>query len=239
MGSRSIIAVALAMGITAGPALAQSKNERLDMLESRMSAVERQLENQGLVEMSRQIEVLTDEVRKLRGDIDTMQRDLERARSQQKDQYVDLDTRLRAAEAALTAAQTSVPAGGAEAQYQAAFNLMKDGKYDEATIALKDFLAKNPQHELAPNAMYWLGEAYYVRRDYPAALSAFEGLLKDYPGNRKTPDALLKVGFCQAELKHPGPARTALARVVQEFPDTPAAAEAKARLERIGNDGGN
>ena len=97
MGSRSIIAVALAMGITAGPALAQSKNERLDMLESRMSAVERQLENQGLVEMSRQIEVLTDEVRKLRGDIDTMQRDLERARSQQKDQYVDLDTRHRIA----------------------------------------------------------------------------------------------------------------------------------------------
>jgi tol-pal system protein YbgF len=234
----STAVLALAAAFVATTALAQSKNERLDMLESRMSAVERQLENQGLVEMSRQIEVLTDEVRSLRGDIDQMQRDLERARTQQKDQYVDLDTRLRAAEAALTAAQASVPAGGPEAQYQAAFNLMKDGKYDEASAALRDFLAKNPQHELAPNAMYWLGEAYYVRRDYPAALAAFEGLLKDYPGNRKTPDALLKVGFCQAELKRPGPARTALARVVQEFPDSPAAAEAKARLERIGNGGG-
>ena len=238
MRSAGFIIVALATGLAAGPALAQSKNERLDMLESRMSAVERQLENQGLIEMSRQIEVLTDEVRKLHGDLDQMQRDLERARTQQKDQYVDLDTRLRAAEAALTAAQASVPAGGPEAEYQAAFNLMKDGKYDEATTALKGFLAKNPQHELAPNAMYWLGEAYYVRRDYPSALTAFEGLLKDYPGNRKTPDALLKVGFCQAELKRPGPARTALTRVVQEFPDTPAAAEAKTRLERIGNDGG-
>jgi tol-pal system protein YbgF len=228
----------LAAGSAAEAALAQSKNERLDMLESRMSAVERQLENQGLVEMSRQIEVLTDEVRKLHGDIDQMQRDLEVARTQQKDQYVDLDTRLRAAEAALTAAQASVPSGSPEAQYQAAFNLLKDGKYDEAAAALRDFVAKNPQHELAPNAMYWLGEAYYVRRNYPAALEAFDGLLKDYPGNRKTPDALLKVGFCQAELKRPGPARTALERVVQEFPDTPAAAEAKARLERIGNTGG-
>lgn len=234
----SFTLIALAAGLAANSALAQSKNERLDMLESRMSAVERQLENQGLIEMSRQIEVLTEEVRKLHGDLDQMQRDLERARTQQKDQYVDLDTRLRAAEAALTAAQASVPAGGPEAEYQAAFNLMKEGKYDEATTALKDFLAKNPKHELAPNAMYWLGEAYYVRRDYPSALTAFEGLLKDYPGNRKTPDALLKVGFCQAELKRPGPARTALTRVVQEFPDTPAAAEAKARLERIGNDGG-
>jgi tol-pal system protein YbgF len=238
MSSASTVALALACVLSATAALAQSKNERLDMLESRMSAVERQLENQGLVEMSRQIEVLTDEVRSLRGDIDQMQRDLERARTQQKDQYVDLDTRLRATEAALTAAQASVPAGGPEAQYQAAFNLMKDGKYDEASAALRDFLAKNPQHELAPNATYWLGEAYYVRRDYPAALAAFEGLLKDYPGNRKTPDALLKVGFCQAELKRTGPARTTLARVVQEFPDTPAAAEAKARLERIGIGGG-
>ncbi len=238
MRSAGFIFIALATGLTADPALAQSKNERLDMLESRMSAVERQLENQGLIEMSRQIEVLTDEVRKLHGDLDQMQRDLERARTQQKDQYVDLDTRLRAAEAALTAAQASVPAGGPEAEYQAAFNLMKDGKYDEATTALKDFLAKNPQHELAPNATYWLGEAYYVRRDYPSALTAFEGLLKDYPGNRKTPDALLKVGFCQAELKRPGPARIALLRVVQDYPDSPAAAEAKARLERMGNEGG-
>jgi tol-pal system protein YbgF len=167
-----------------------------------------------------------------------MQRDVERARTQQKEQYVDLDTRLRAAETALTAAQTTVTPGGPEAEYQAAFTLMKDGKYDEAVQALQGFVSRNPQHELAPNAMYWLGEAYYVRRDYPSALAAFQGLLKDYPGNRKTPDALLKVGYCQVELKQTGPARTTLARVVQEFPDTPAAAEAKARLERIGNQGG-
>jgi tol-pal system protein YbgF len=103
---------------------------------------------------------------------------------------------------------------------------------------LREFVAANPQHELAPNAMYWLGEAHYVRRDYPAALAAFESLLNDYPGNRKTPDALLKVAYCQAELKRTGPARTTLARILQEFPDTQAAAAAKARLERIGNEGG-
>jgi tol-pal system protein YbgF len=221
-------------GAAALPAYAQSKGERLDMLESRMDAVERQLANQALLEMSRQIEVLTGELRNLRGEFDQLQRDLERARNQQRDQYVDLDTRLRAAEAALTAAQAGVTPGGPEAEYQAAFVLLKDGKYDEAAAALRDFVARNPGHELAPNAMYWLGEAHYVRRDYPAALAAFEGLLKDYPGNRKTPDALLKVGYCQVELQRPGPARAALSRVVQEFPETQAAAEARARLERLG-----
>jgi tol-pal system protein YbgF len=231
-------AVLSLIGLVAVPAHAQSKGERLDSLEARMDGVERQLANQGLLDMSRQIDALTEQLRQLRGDIDELQHSLDQARAQQRDQYVDLDTRLRAAEAALTAAQATVAGGSPEAEYQAAFNLLKDGKYDEASSALQAFVGKYPQHELAPNAMYWLGEAHYVRRDYPAALAAFEGLLKDYPGNRKTPDALLKVGYCEAELKRPGPARAALARVIQEFPDSQAAAEAKARLDRMGNAGG-
>ncbi len=238
MRHNRLITAATLAAIAATPAWGQSKGERLDLLESRMGAVERQLENQGLLEMSRQIETLTEELRKLRGDFDQLQHDLERSRAQQRDQYLDLDTRLRAAEAALTASQGEVAPGGPEAEYQAAFNLLKDGKYDEAAAALRDFLARNPQHELAPNAQYWLGEAHYVRRDFAAALAAFKSLLDTYPGTRKAPDALLKVGYCQYELKQPGPARATLTRVVQEFPDTPAAAEAKARLDRLGPEGG-
>ncbi len=232
------LAVALILaGVVTMPALAQSKNDRLDMLESRMGAVERQLENQGLLEMSRQIQALTEEMRKLRGELEQAQHELERARGQQRDQYVDLDTRLRAAETALTAAQATVTPGSPEAQYQAAFNLLKEGKYDQAAAALRDFLAQHPQHELASNAMYWLGEAHYVRRDYPAALAAFEGMLRDYPGARKSPDALLKIGYCQYELKRYGPARETLTRLTQEYPETPAAVEGKARLERLGTEG--
>ncbi len=202
-----------------------------------MSAVERQFENQGLLEMAGQIEALTAELRRLRGDIEQLQHELERARAQQRDQYVDLDTRLRASETALTAAQASAAPGGPEAEYQAAFNLLKEGKYDEAAVAFREFLARNPQHELASNAMYWLGEAHYVRRDYPAALAAFEGMLRDYPGARKSPDALLKAGYCQYELQRYGPARASLARLVQDYPDSPAAADGKTRLERLDAEG--
>lgn len=231
-------AACLLAGFAASVAVAQSKGERLDLLESRMNAVERQLANQGLLDMSRQIELLTAELRALRGEIDTLQHELERARTQQRDQYVDLDTRLRAAEAALATTQPVMAAGSPEAEYQAAFNLLKDGKYDEAAVALRDFQARNPQHELAPNALYWLGEAHYVRRDFAAALAAFEGMLRDYPDTRKSPDALLKAGYCQIELKQDAAARTTLGRVVQEYPDSAAAAEAKARLESIGAQGG-
>src|SRR5688500_12820992 len=98
-------------GFAASAALAQSKGERLDVLESRMDGVERQLSNQGLLEISRQIELLNRELRTLRGEIDTLQHELERSRTQQREQYVDLDTRLRAAEASLVAAAPQAASG--------------------------------------------------------------------------------------------------------------------------------
>ncbi len=230
-------AAAVLAAAMAFPAAAQSRGERLDALEQRMGVVERQLENQGLLEMQRQLAALDQELRRLRGELEQLQHELERARSQQRDQYVDLDARLRAAETALTSTQATIPAASPEGEYQAAFNLLKDGKYDEAAVALREFLGRHRQHELASNAMYWLGEAHYVRRDYPAALAAFDGVLKDYPGARKSPDALLKAGYCQYELQRYGPARTTLSRLVQEYADSPAAADARTRLERMTAEG--
>ena len=235
----TVFGLTAAFGGAAGHA--QSKGERIDNLELRMESVERQIQNQGLLEMSRQIEALTAELRRLRGEFEQVQHELERARAQQRDQYVDLDTRLKAVEAALTAAQApGVPGatGAPEADYQAAFSLLKDGKYDEATTALQNFVATYPQHELASNAMYWLGEAHYVRRNYAEALAAFESVLQNYPNARKAPDALLKAGYCQLELRRTGPARATLTRLVQQFPDSAAAAEARARLEQLGSAGG-
>jgi tol-pal system protein YbgF len=228
-------------------AAAQSKGERIENLELRMEAIERQIQNQGLLEMSRQIESLTAELRRLRGEFEQVQHELERARAQQRDQYVDLDTRLKAAETALTAAPaTGVPGvpgapgatGSPEADYQAAFNLLKAGKYEEAATALQSFVAAYPQHELASNAQYWLGEAHYVRRNYAEALAAFEGVVQNYPNARKMPDALLKAGYCQLELRRTGPARASLNRLVQQFPDSSAAGEARTRLQRLGPEGG-
>ncbi|MGQ0428920.1 MAG: tol-pal system protein YbgF [Gammaproteobacteria bacterium] len=227
------VALALAAAAAAAPAAAQSRGERIESLEARMQAVERQLESQALMEMARQLEAQDAELRRLRGEVERLQHELERSRGQQRDQYVDLDTRLRAAEAALVAAQAGVPAGGPEAEYLAAFNLLKDGKYPDAAAALRAFVTQHRDHDLASNALYWLGEAHYVQRDFAAALAAFDGVLKDYPGARKTPDALLKAGYCRYELKRYDAARATLARLVQEFPETPAAAEATTRLERM------
>ncbi|MBX3702787.1 MAG: tol-pal system protein YbgF [Steroidobacteraceae bacterium] len=234
-GSTAVLVLLAAAA--AGPVAAQSRGERIESLEARVGAVERQLESQALLEMARQLESQDAELRRLRGEIERLQHELERSRGQQRDQYVDLDTRLRAAEAALTAAQSGLPAAGPDAEYQAAFNLLKDGKYAEAAAALRDFIGRHREHELASNALYWLGEAHYVQRDFQAALAAFDGVTRDYPGARKSPDALLKAGYCQYELRRYDAARATLTRLAQEHPDSAAAAEARTRLERMRSEG--
>jgi tol-pal system protein YbgF len=231
-----VAAFAVVAVLASAGAAAQSKGERIETLEGRMQAVERKLESQAFVEMARQLETQDAEIRRLRGEVERLQHELERARAQQKDQYVDLDSRLKAAEATAAAppvASGAVPGASPEAEYEAAINLLRDRQYDPAAAALRDFLAKHKDHELASNALYWLGEAHYVRRDYPAALAAFEGVLRDYPGARKSPDALLKAGYCQQELKRYDSARATLARVMRDYPDSSAAAEAETRLKRL------
>ncbi len=231
------LAAAVLAALVATPAVAQSQGERIGTLEERMAVVEQKLDNQALLEMSRQLDALSAEVRRLRGELEKLQHELDAARRQQRDQYVDLDGRLRAVETAVAAAQATTPAAGPEAEYQAAFKLLKEGRYDEAAAAFAAFLKENRGHELASNAQYWLGEVHYVKRDYPAALSAFEGVLTGFPGARKLPDALLKAGYCHYELGRFDLARTALARVTQEFPETTAAVEAAERLKRMTAEG--
>jgi tol-pal system protein YbgF len=230
-------AVAASLTLVAMPAIAESQGERIEALEQRMGSVEQKLANQGLLEMARQLDALEAEVRRLRGELERLTHDLDAARRQQRDQYVDLDTRLRSAEALLATAQAAVPTGSPEAAYQAAFNLLKEGRYDEAAAGFTQFLAQHRDHDLASNAQYWLGEAHYVKRNYPAALAAFEAVLTGFPNARKAPDALLKAGYCHYELGHRDLARTALTRVTQDYPESTAAAEAAGRLQRMGAEG--
>ena len=87
--------------------------------------------------------------------------------------------------------------------------------------------------------MYWLGEAHYVRRDYPAALAAFESLLNDYPGNRKTPRRTAEDWLLpgRAEAARPRPRGPDPRRAGIPGPRRPRA-EAQTRLSRMGGPGG-
>ena len=117
--------------------------------------------------------------------------------------------------------------------YNAAFDVLKAGRYAESAQQFQAFLDAHPNGAYAPNALYWLGESYYVTQNYALALEQFQTLLGRYPTHDKTPGALLKVGLSQYGLKQMEAAEATLAQVVQRYPDSDAARTADDRLRAI------
>jgi tol-pal system protein YbgF len=215
--------------------------QKLSDLDSRLLQVERVLNNNTLLNLSQQIQAAQAEARVLRGQIDELQHQLQQSQTQQREMYGDVDRRLSALEghpgaaaaAAPTAGGLPIPEGDDRANYQAAFDLLKDAKYPEAINAFQQYLTSFPNGPLADNAQYWLGEAHYVSKQYSDALRDFQTVIDKYPESRKIPDALLKIGYCNYELKNWGEARSALDQVVKRFGDTTAARLATQRLAKL------
>jgi tol-pal system protein YbgF len=118
----------------------------------------------------------------------------------------------------IAAAPPPPAAGGADQQYHDAFKLLQDGDYAGAERGFRSFIQRNPQHVLAGNAQYWLGETYYARRDYPNAMTAFAEGYKIYKASPKGPDNLLKLGITLAVVGRKGDACAMFARFGQDYP---------------------
>jgi tol-pal system protein YbgF len=116
--------------------------------------------------------------------------------------------------------------------YGQSFDALKAGSYSIAITGFKDFLTSYPSSPLAENAQYWLGESYYVTRDFDSASSAFKSVLSKWPDSRKAPDALLKLGYTQIAQNKASEGRATLSQVVQKYPGTDAAKLAADRLQR-------
>lgn len=125
----------------------------------------------------------------------------------------------------------------AQSRYQQAFNQLKQGRFAESARAFEDFIQTYPNHELTDNAYYWLGESYYVTRQYPLALAAFQKLEQQFPLSAKLPDALLKIGYTYHELEDYSQAQNALNKVMNSFPNDSVARLAQNRLNLLKREG--
>jgi tol-pal system protein YbgF len=120
-----------------------------------------------------------------------------------------------------------------EGAYMATFDLLKNGKYDDAIRGFRSMLEKWPKGRYADNATYWMGEAYYVKRDYKSALSSFQSVLDKFGSSPKAPDAMLKVGLSQIELKQTDAGKATLQKVIQTYPTANASNLARQRLDSL------
>jgi tol-pal system protein YbgF len=117
--------------------------------------------------------------------------------------------------------------------YQMALDQLRGGRHDEAVASFRGFVKQHPQHDLADNAQYWLGECFYDRKDYSTALREFRRVAERFPQGNKAPDALLKVAFSYLALGSGRPARETLQEIVRSYPRHQAAGLAKAKLAEL------
>jgi tol-pal system protein YbgF len=107
----------------------------------------------------------------------------------------------------------------AEDQYSHAFSLLSQANYDQAEQALQAFLNEHPNHRLAGNAKYWLGETHYVRGHYQDAAVAFAEGYQTYPNSTKAPDNLLKLGKSLSALGETNDACGTYGELLRRFPN--------------------
>jgi len=124
-----------------------------------------------------------------------------------------------------------------KAAYDQAFQALKELRYADAAEAFQAFLDRYPGSEYADNAQYWLGESYYVTKNFDIALAAFQDLLADFPDSPKAPDALLKVGYTYYELEQWDLARAALTQVQEQYPESTLSRLAENRLRSMRMEG--
>ena len=235
-----------ALGATSAQAGMFDDEEARRLIKDTAIKTEARFDQQGKtqLDLANQLQRQSEEIARLRGQVETLTYELETAKKRQQDFYLDLDTRLRKFEPQSAVSNAAVdPAGGANSpaaadparenkDYEAALNQFKAQKYKEAAWAFSAFVKKYPDSSLAPNAQFWLGNAWVAQRNCTKAIEAQSFVVSRYPQSDKAPDALLAIASCQQELGNSKGATQSWQQLLEKYPSAPAADKARERLKK-------
>jgi tol-pal system protein YbgF len=149
----------------------------------------------------------------------------------------------------MQAAQQSL--GAQQAQQQAQQQAMKDapppdvlynnavrdytgGKSDLASQEFSEYLKFYPNTDLAGNCYFYLGEIQFRAANYQQAVQSYDQVLQNFPSGNKAASAQLKKGFALVELGKQDDGVAELRHVIQRYPHSPEALQARERLRKLG-----
>jgi tol-pal system protein YbgF len=232
----------------------------IELLHKEITDVSRQVENLGRVSsgkedlqvMSRRLAEQGGQMLKSNADI---QLELKALRDQIQNLQSNLDVtnqRLAATSNELAATRdrlgapatpstTTPPAGGTGAPgpqpaqlFNSAYEDYLRGNFDMAIQGFQDYAKRYPTTEQSDQALYWIGECHYSKKQYKEAIDTFTQLLNSYKTSDKAAAALLKKGFAFQELGDKAQAVINFQYVIYEHPGSKEAELAKDRLNALG-----
>ena len=128
--------------------------------------------------------------------------------------------------------ESLLPNKSPKEQYEFAISFMKIGDYETAEFALKEFIEKNKDHDLAGNAQYWYGETFRIRQLYSDAATAYLDGYQNYPKSKKAPDNLLKLGITMVQLGEKDQGCKMIVALKKEYPKASKSVLQKAQYEQ-------
>jgi tol-pal system protein YbgF len=188
-----------------------------------------------LLDLNNQLELLRSDMARLRGTDEQIQRELADLQRRQKDLGQVIDDRFRK----LEPVKASVDGREFNADpderrlYEEAVAQMRGGEFDKAAASLAAFQRRWPNSGYGDSVRYWLGNAHYARRDYPAAINTFRAFVTLAPEHPKAPEALLALANSQAEMKDAKAARKTIDDLMKAYPKSEAALAGKERLASL------
>jgi tol-pal system protein YbgF len=130
-------------------------------------------------------------------------------------------------------AQTKEVAPTPDALYMKGLDIFKAGDMPAAREVFTRFLEQYPQHDLAANAHYWIGETHYSEKSYEPAILAFQDVIKNFPAKDKVPAAMLKQAMAFNAINDTKSAKYVLKKLGEAFPKSDEATKAKELLKEI------
>jgi len=245
---RSVLIAGVLLLLIPVSSAAKSADERITELETRVHSIQQTYltNNADTAKAISRSETVQQEFEGLKGAVETNSHLLESQRQELQKMIRELEHRIQAIEDRMQIFQMQIgqavgkvnPAAAEEGKlYQSGLDKAERGDYLNAAADFQTFLKKYPKSTFTPTAQYWIGECFYSMKDFKRAIKEYQIFIQTYPRSEKVPSALYKQGNSFYELGMVEESKPFFEKVIKEYPKTSEAAQATAKLQRLGQKG--
>ena len=178
-------------------------------------------------QLSGQIQALNDTMDELKVRLTKLSKQLEDMQAAQQSMAAQ---QTQAQQQAQAVAQAPAP----DVLYNNALRDYNGGKNDLAIQEFSDYIKFYPDTDLAGNSYFYIAEVQYKTGDFQRAVANYDLVLQNFPSGNKAAGAELKKGFALLELGKQEEGTQALKHVIQRYPRTNEATQARERLRKTG-----
>jgi tol-pal system protein YbgF len=116
-------------------------------------------------------------------------------------------------------------------EFDIALGYLKQKDYENAERSFATFIAKNPKNRRTSDALYYLGETYYLRGRQREAAEQYLKISTNYATSPRAPEAMLRLGEALHALGAKEQACATFGEVPRKYPNASAAIKAGAERE--------